>query len=44
MLAEFNHQRITTSMSEQEYQRAAQLMKHTALALIRTKNTRHGVQ
>lgn len=33
MLAEFNHQRISLSLNEQEYQKAANLMKHTGVSL-----------
>lgn len=33
MLAEFNHQRISLSLSEQEYQRATKLMQHTGVSL-----------
>lgn len=33
MLAEFNHQRISLSLNEQEYQKATNLMKHTGVSL-----------
>jgi stearoyl-CoA desaturase (delta-9 desaturase) len=33
MLAEFNHQRISPSLTEQAYQKAANLMKHTGVSL-----------
>jgi sn-1 stearoyl-lipid 9-desaturase len=33
MLAEFNHQRISLSLNEQEYQKAANLMKHTGVSI-----------
>ncbi|HZH36279.1 MAG TPA: fatty acid desaturase [Flavisolibacter sp.] len=33
MLAEFNHQRLSLSLNEQEYQRAANLMKHTGVSI-----------
>lgn len=33
MLAEFNHQRISTSLNENDYRRTAHLMKHTGVSI-----------